>query len=40
MNKNYDVHLLYKDTRLDGNANLNGMIIVTFSYLRKLYSNI
>jgi len=40
MNKNYDVHLLYKGTRLDGSADLNGMIIATFSYLRKLHSNI
>jgi len=27
MNKNYDVHMLYKDTRLDGSANLKGMNI-------------
>jgi hypothetical protein len=37
MNKNHDVHLLYKDTRIDGSANLNGMIIVTLS---KLHANL
>ena len=34
MNKNYDVHMLYKDTRLDGSANLKGMnISATMIYM-------
>ena len=39
MNRNYDVHLLYKDTRLDVSAILNGVIIVIFLYLSNLRSH-
>jgi hypothetical protein len=30
MNENHDVQLLYNETRLDGSANLNGMIVAIF----------
>ena len=30
MNTNYEVQLFYKETRLDGSVNLNGIIIVKF----------
>jgi len=38
LNKNYDVRLLYNETRLDGSAYLNGMIISTYLYLSSLGS--
>ena len=38
LNKNYDVRLLYNETRLDGSAYLNGMIISTYLYLSNIGS--
>ena len=34
MNRNYKVYLLYKETKVDGSANLKGMIMVQ-TYLQQ-----
>ena len=34
MNRNYNVYLLYKETKVDGSANLKGMIMVQ-TYLQQ-----
>ena len=34
MNENHDVQLLYNETRLDGSANLNGMIVAIFIFTK------
>jgi hypothetical protein len=39
MNRHYDVHLLYNETRLESSASLNGMIMATYLYIGNIGRN-